>query len=210
MSTPTTAIETLSVHEREDLLVGLAIALEGVAKEALVEGNKHFAAVSQGMADAIRVNADDWAREDVENAGFAAQQASEMLSRFRVEHPHRVVDLRTELGRQRSRVTSFPRRRSRLYRHRAFASRAIPDEAGAFPTYQQRRRQPVLTSIMATPISSGCQGPKRPMPRNCSRSGRCPQRRHLAHPCAPREFFLKSGRGCLWRSGNLWISTARY
>ncbi len=91
MSTPITAIETLSVREREDLLVGLAIALEGVAKEALVEGNKHFAAVSQGMADAIRVNADDWAREDVENAGFAAQQASEMLSRFRVEHPHRVV-----------------------------------------------------------------------------------------------------------------------
>ncbi|WFS01560.1 hypothetical protein [Rhizobium tumorigenes] len=94
MSTPETvitAIETLSVHEREDLLVGLAIALEGVAKEALVEGNNHFAAVSQGMADAIRVNADDWAREDVENAGFAAQQASEMLSRFRVEHPHRVL-----------------------------------------------------------------------------------------------------------------------
>ena len=91
VATELTAIEILSVDEREDLLVALASALEGVAKEAFVEGNKHFAAVSQGMAEAIRVNADEWAHEDVENAGFAAEQASEMLSRFRAEHPHRIV-----------------------------------------------------------------------------------------------------------------------
>ena len=86
-----TAIGTLSVGERQELLVGLATALEGVAKEAFVEGNKHFAAVSQGMADAIRVNADEWAHEDVENAGLAAEQASQVLSKFRAEHPHRIV-----------------------------------------------------------------------------------------------------------------------
>lgn len=91
IETEMTAIETLSAQEREDLLVGLAVALEGVAKEAFVEGNKHFAAVSQGMADAIRVNADEWSQEDVENAGLAAEQAAEMLSKFRAEHPHRIV-----------------------------------------------------------------------------------------------------------------------
>ncbi len=84
-------IEILSVEEREDLLIGLAVALEGVAGEASVEGNKHLAAVSQGIADAIRVNADDWARDDLANAGFAVVQASEMLSRFRVDHPHQIV-----------------------------------------------------------------------------------------------------------------------
>lgn len=91
VDTDVTAIETLSIEEREELLVGLAVALEGIAKEAFVEGNKHFAAVSQGMADAIRVNADEWANEDVSNAGFAAEQASEMVSKFRAEHPHRIV-----------------------------------------------------------------------------------------------------------------------
>jgi hypothetical protein len=91
IETDITAFQTLSVEDREDLLVGLAIALESVAREAFVEGNKHFAAVSQGMAEAIRVNADEWAHEDIENAGLAAGQASELLSKFRAEHPHRIV-----------------------------------------------------------------------------------------------------------------------
>lgn len=86
-----TAVQTLSAEEREDLLVGLAFALEGAAKEAFVEGNQQFAALSQGMAEAIRVNADELAYDDVENAGRVAGQASELLSKFRAEHPHRIV-----------------------------------------------------------------------------------------------------------------------
>jgi hypothetical protein len=86
-----TAVETLTAEEREDLLVGLATALEGAAREAFVEGNQHFAALSQGMAEAIRVNADELAYEDVDNARRVAGQASELLSKFRAEYPHRIV-----------------------------------------------------------------------------------------------------------------------
>lgn len=91
IETGISAVDTLSGEEREDLLVGLAIALEGAAREAFVEGNQHFAALSQGMAEAIRVNADELAYDDVENASRVAGQASELLSKFRAEHPHRIV-----------------------------------------------------------------------------------------------------------------------
>ena len=85
------AVATLSGEEREDLLVSLAIALEGASREAFVEGNQHFAALSKGMAEAIRGNADELAYDDVENADRVAGQASELLSKFRAEHPHRIV-----------------------------------------------------------------------------------------------------------------------
>jgi hypothetical protein len=91
IETEITAVETLSAEDREDLLVGLAIALEGAAREAIVEGNQHFAALSKGMAEAIRVNADELAYDDAVNASRVAGEASQLLSKFRAEHPHRIV-----------------------------------------------------------------------------------------------------------------------
>jgi hypothetical protein len=84
-------IAELSADEREELLVSLAFALEGTAREARVEGNQQFAALSQGMAEAIRVNADELAYEAVSEAGRVADEASKMLAKFRSEHPHPVV-----------------------------------------------------------------------------------------------------------------------
>ena len=84
-------IENLSVEEREEILVDVARILESTARDALFVGNQKFAMMSTNMADAIRIRADELARDDVENAERVLQQAAAMISQFRAVHPHRVV-----------------------------------------------------------------------------------------------------------------------
>ncbi|GAC1043392.1 hypothetical protein [Rhizobium sp. No.120] len=91
MEERTKTIEDLSVEEREEILIDVAKTLEGNAREAFVEGNKQFAILSTNMAEAIRVNADQLARDDPENAERLLQQAVAMISQFNATHPYRLV-----------------------------------------------------------------------------------------------------------------------
>jgi hypothetical protein len=84
-------IGDLSIEEREEVFVDVAVALEGTAREAFVEGNGQFAALSANMAQAIRVSADELARDDVRNAERVLQQAAAMISQFNAAHPYRMV-----------------------------------------------------------------------------------------------------------------------
>lgn len=84
-------INDLSIEEREQIFVDIARVLEGTAREAFVEGNRHFAALSSNMAEAIRINADELARDDPENAERVLQQATAMISQFKAMHPYRMV-----------------------------------------------------------------------------------------------------------------------
>jgi hypothetical protein len=45
------------------------------------------------MAEAIRQNADELARDSLENAERVLQQATAMITQFKAAHPHRVVSL---------------------------------------------------------------------------------------------------------------------
>ena len=82
---------TTSSDEREEALVEIARVLEGTAREALIEGDKNFAAFSLNMAEAIRSNADEIARNNVEGALQILEQASLMVSHFNKANPHRIV-----------------------------------------------------------------------------------------------------------------------
>ncbi len=84
-------IKDLSIEEREEVIADIARVLEGTAQEAYVEGNRHFAALSANMAQAIRVNADELARDDVKNAERVLLQATAMISQFNAVHPYRMV-----------------------------------------------------------------------------------------------------------------------
>jgi len=84
-------IKDLSIEEREEVFADIARVLEGTAYEAFVEGNRHFAALSANMAQAIRVNADELARDDVKNAERVLLQATAMISQFNAAHPYRMV-----------------------------------------------------------------------------------------------------------------------
>ena len=84
-------IESLSVEEREEILVDVAKILEGTARDALFVGNQSFALMSTNMAEAIRIHADELARDDVRNAERILQHATAMISQFRAVHPHRIV-----------------------------------------------------------------------------------------------------------------------
>jgi hypothetical protein len=84
-------IETLSVEEREEILVDVAKILESTARDALFVGNQNFAQISTNMAEAIRIHADELARDGVENAERVLQQATAMINQFRAAHPYRVV-----------------------------------------------------------------------------------------------------------------------
>lgn len=83
--------KALSVEEREEILVDVARILEGTAREALFEGDRQFATLSINMAEAIRLNADELARDDLQNAERILQQATAMISQFKAVHPHRIV-----------------------------------------------------------------------------------------------------------------------
>lgn len=93
MEDKTKIIEDLSVEEREEILIDAARTLEGTAREALVEGDKQFAAFSNNMAEAIRISADELARDDPENADKVLQQAVEIISQFKATHPHRLISM---------------------------------------------------------------------------------------------------------------------
>jgi urease accessory protein UreE len=84
-------IKDLSIDEREEVFVDIARVLEGTAREAYVEGNRHFAALSANMAQAILVNADELARDDLQKAERVLQQATTMISQFNAAHPYRMV-----------------------------------------------------------------------------------------------------------------------
>jgi hypothetical protein len=91
MEDRTKTIEDLSVEEREEILIDIARTLEGNAREALVEGNQQFAALSTNVAEAIRVNADELAREAPEQAEELLQQAVAIISQFNATHPYRLI-----------------------------------------------------------------------------------------------------------------------
>ncbi|MGY5778441.1 hypothetical protein [Rhizobium sp. LEGMi135b] len=91
MEDKTRTIEDLSVEEREEILIDAARTLEGNAREALVEGNQQFAALSTNIAEVIRVHADELARDDPEQAEELLQQAVAMISQFNATHPYRLI-----------------------------------------------------------------------------------------------------------------------
>ncbi|TWB58368.1 hypothetical protein FBZ98_102995 [Rhizobium sp. ERR 922] len=91
MEDRTRTIEDLTVEEREEILIDAARTLEGNAREALVEGNQQFAALSTNMAQAIRIHADELARDDPEQAEELLQQAVAMISQFNATHPYRLI-----------------------------------------------------------------------------------------------------------------------
>jgi hypothetical protein len=84
-------IKDLSIEEREEVFADIARVLEGTAREAFVEGNRHFAALSANMAQAIRVNADELARDEMANAEQVLLQATTMISQFNAAHPYRMT-----------------------------------------------------------------------------------------------------------------------
>lgn len=84
-------INDLSIEEREEAFVDIARILEDAAREAFVEGNKNFAALSTNMAEAIRVNADELARDHPQNAERVIHQAAAMIAQFKAMHPYRMV-----------------------------------------------------------------------------------------------------------------------
>ncbi|ACI58502.1 hypothetical protein GGI64_001817 [Rhizobium leguminosarum] len=93
MEEMTKIIKDLSIEEREEIFVDIARTLEDTAREALVEGNMQFAEISNNMAEAIRVNADELARDDPENAERVLLQATAMISQFEAVHPYRMVSM---------------------------------------------------------------------------------------------------------------------
>ncbi|MGK6316978.1 hypothetical protein [Neorhizobium sp. DT-125] len=84
-------IKDLSIEEREEAFVDIARILEDAAREAFVEGNRNFAAFSTNMAEAIRVNADELARDKPQNAEHVIHQAVAMVAQFKTMHPYRLV-----------------------------------------------------------------------------------------------------------------------
>jgi len=83
-------IEDLSIEEREEVFADIAHVVEVAAREAYVEGNRHFDALSANMAQAIFINADELARDDVRKAERVLQ-ATAMISQFKAVHPYRMV-----------------------------------------------------------------------------------------------------------------------
>ncbi|GLR57473.1 hypothetical protein [Rhizobium indigoferae] len=84
-------IKNVSVPEREEIIIDFARRLETASREALVYGEGRFAVLSANMAEAIRVNADELAREQPETAERVLRQACAMISRFKAAYPHRVL-----------------------------------------------------------------------------------------------------------------------
>ncbi|MBB3319481.1 MULTISPECIES: hypothetical protein [unclassified Rhizobium] len=85
-------IKSVEIDEREEIIVDFARWLETASKEALVRGEGKFAVMSASMAEAMRVNADELARDDPEKAERVLQQASAMMAQFKAAYPHRVIN----------------------------------------------------------------------------------------------------------------------
>jgi len=84
-------IKSVSASEREEIIVDFARWLETASQEALIFGEGRFAMMSASMAEAMRVNADELARENPEKAERLLQQASAMMAQFKSAYPYRVV-----------------------------------------------------------------------------------------------------------------------
>jgi len=86
-------IKDLEVEEREEVFLDIARALENTARGAFIEGDRHFAAISTNMAEAIRINADELARDDLRNAERVLRQAAAMIAQFKAVHPYPLVSM---------------------------------------------------------------------------------------------------------------------
>lgn len=84
-------IKSASILEREEIIVDFARWLEMASQDALVYGEGTFAVMSANMAEAIRVNADELARDTPEITERVLQQACAMISQFKAAYPHRVL-----------------------------------------------------------------------------------------------------------------------
>ncbi|QXC52751.1 hypothetical protein KHC17_28310 (plasmid) [Agrobacterium salinitolerans] len=84
-------IKDASIAEREEIIVDFARWLETASQEAFVYGEGRFALLSANMAEAIRINADELARDTPETTERVLQQACEMISQFKAAYPHRVL-----------------------------------------------------------------------------------------------------------------------
>jgi hypothetical protein len=71
--------------------VDFARWLETASQEALANGEGRFAMMSASMAEAMRVNADELARNNPEKTERVLQQASPMMAQFKAAYPHRVI-----------------------------------------------------------------------------------------------------------------------
>lgn len=84
-------IKSASIPEREEIVVDFARWLESASQDALVYGEGRFAVLSANMAEAIRVNADELARDNPEMTERVLQQACAMITQFKAAYPHRVI-----------------------------------------------------------------------------------------------------------------------
>jgi hypothetical protein len=84
------SIADMSVEEREQLFTAVGRHLNGAALESMVEGNRKFGIFSKNMAEAILLNADELARDDVRHAENVLKQANELIRQFGASHPYRM------------------------------------------------------------------------------------------------------------------------
>ncbi|TWF43312.1 hypothetical protein [Neorhizobium alkalisoli] len=84
-------IKSAGIDEREEIIVDFARWLEAASQDALVYGEGRFAMMSASMAEAMRVDADEPARDNPENTERVLQQASAMMAQFKAAYPHRVI-----------------------------------------------------------------------------------------------------------------------
>lgn len=84
-------IKSAGIDEREEIIVDFARWLGAASQGALVHGEGRFAMMSASMAEAMRVNADELARDNPEKTESVLQQASAMMAQFKAAYPHRVI-----------------------------------------------------------------------------------------------------------------------
>jgi hypothetical protein len=84
-------IKSASISEKEEIIVDFARWLESTSQEAQVYGVGRFALMSANMAEAIRINADELARDNPEATERVLQQACAMIAQFKAAYPHRVL-----------------------------------------------------------------------------------------------------------------------
>ena len=84
-------IKSASIPEKEEIIIDFARWLESTSQEALVYGEGRFALMSANMAEAIRINADELARDNPEATERVLQQARAMITQFKAAYPHRIL-----------------------------------------------------------------------------------------------------------------------
>jgi len=84
-------LKKVGIAEREEIIIDFARWLETASREAVVFGEGRFARISASMARAMRVNADELARDEPETAERVLQQACALLTQFKAAYPHRVI-----------------------------------------------------------------------------------------------------------------------